>query len=382
MTLRVLFHVQHLLGIGHLRRAALLSKGMADAGLSVTLASGGMPVAGLEPGGAEFVQLPAARAADMSFRLLLDAEDRPVDDAWREIRAAACMDVWQRVRPHVLLTELFPFGRRQFRFELLPVLTAARAAAPRTVIAASVRDILVAAQDAKKNNDMLTLFQRHYDQLLVHGDPGVARFEATFPLADAIADRTHYTGYVVEPPDPSGNTLGTGEVLVSAGGGAVGLPLLRAALTARALSAAGNLPWRLLVGQNESDAAVAELTAMAPPGVIVERARADFPALLANCAASISQGGYNTVMETLVRRRPAVLVPFTEGRPNSEQGRRAELLAARGVVEVVAEADLTPARLAAALDRAMARDPVDLRVDTGGIAATAALVRRWAEGAA
>ena len=149
MTLRVLFHVQHLLGIGHLRRAALLSKGMADAGLSVTLASGGMPVAGLEPGGAEFVQLPAARAADMSFRLLLDAEDRPVDDAWREIRAAACMDVWQRVRPHVLLTELFPFGRRQFRFELLPVLTAARAAAPRSVIAASVRDILVAAQDAK-----------------------------------------------------------------------------------------------------------------------------------------------------------------------------------------------------------------------------------------
>ena len=382
MTLRVLFHVQHLLGIGHLRRAALLARGMADAGLAVSLASGGMPVAGLEVGPAEFVQLPAARAADMSFRQLLDAEGRPVDEAWREKRAAACLEVWQRVRPQVLLTELFPFGRRQFRFELLPVLAAARAATPRAVIAASVRDILVAAQDAKKNNDMLTLFQRHYDHLLVHGDPNVSPFAATFPLAAAIADRTHYTGYVVETPGQSGSSLGTGEVLVSAGGGAVGLPLLRAALQARALSAAVHLPWRLLVGQNESDAALAELGAAAPPGVTVERARPDFPELLGNCAASISQGGYNTVMETLVRRRPAVLVPFTEGRPNSEQGRRAELLAARGVVEVVTEAALSPASLAAALDRALSRKPAELRVNTEGIAATAALVRRWAEAAA
>ena len=31
-------------------------------------------------------------------------------------------------------------------------------------------------------------------------------------------------------------------------------------------------------------------------GVIVERARTDFPSLLMNCALSISQGGYNTVM--------------------------------------------------------------------------------------
>ena len=368
MTLRVLFHVQHLLGIGHLRRAALLARGMADAGLAVSLASGGMPVAGLEVGPAEFVQLPAARAADMSFRQLLDAEGRPVDEAWREKRAAACLEVWQRVRPQVLLTELFPFGRRQFRFELLPVLAAARAATP--------------AQDAKKNNDMLTLFQRHYDHLLVHGDPNVSPFAATFPLAAAIADRTHYTGYVVETPGQSGSSLGTGEVLVSAGGGAVGLPLLRAALQARALSAAVHLPWRLLVGQNESDAALAELGAAAPPGVTVERARPDFPELLGNCAASISQGGYNTVMETLVRRRPAVLVPFTEGRPNSEQGRRAELLAARGVVEVVTEAALSPASLAAALDRALSRKPAELRVNTEGIAATAALVRRWAEAAA
>jgi len=379
VTFRILFHVQHLLGIGHLQRAILLAKGMADAGLDVTLASGGMPIEPANLGPCTFEQLPAARAADMSFGLLLDAGGQPVDDAWRARRAAASLALLARVRPHVLLTELFPFGRRQFRFELLPLLAAA---APDTVIAASVRDILVTAKDAKKNNDMLALFQGHYDRLLVHGDPEVADFSASFPLAGQIADRTHYTGYVVEPPARPGSAVGKGEVLVSAGGGAVGLPLLRAALAARPLSKASALPWRLLVGRNEGDAGLAELVAAAPEGVVVERARPDFTDLLANCALSVSQAGYNTVMETVVRRRPAVLVPFTEGKPDSEQDLRADLLARRGVVEVVREAELGPASLAAAVDRALGRTPASLNVNTAGIATTAALVRRWAEAAA
>jgi predicted glycosyltransferase len=38
--------------------------------------------------------------------------------------------------------ELFPFGRRQMRFELLPLLEAARARSPRPWIISSVRDVL------------------------------------------------------------------------------------------------------------------------------------------------------------------------------------------------------------------------------------------------
>ena len=43
MSARVLFYVQHLLGIGHLKRAEILAEAMAAAGLDVTVAYGGRP---------------------------------------------------------------------------------------------------------------------------------------------------------------------------------------------------------------------------------------------------------------------------------------------------------------------------------------------------
>ena len=82
MSRRVLFHVQHLLGIGHARRAAMLAAAMAREGLSVTVLSGGEPL-DLDWGGAEIVQLPWARARDQSFKPLVDAEDRPLDAAFQ-----------------------------------------------------------------------------------------------------------------------------------------------------------------------------------------------------------------------------------------------------------------------------------------------------------
>ncbi|MCH8110355.1 MAG: glycosyl transferase, partial [Proteobacteria bacterium] len=41
---RVFFYVQHLLGIGHLRRAATITRAMAARGLDVTVASGGSEI--------------------------------------------------------------------------------------------------------------------------------------------------------------------------------------------------------------------------------------------------------------------------------------------------------------------------------------------------
>jgi predicted glycosyltransferase len=60
----VFFYVQNLLGIGHLRRAAVLAKAMSEAGLTVDFVAGGMPVVGLDIGGARLVQLPPVRSAD------------------------------------------------------------------------------------------------------------------------------------------------------------------------------------------------------------------------------------------------------------------------------------------------------------------------------
>ena len=65
MTPRVFFYVQHLLGIGHLRRAAVLARALAAGGFDVLLVSGGAPVP-LDTGRARRHQLPLHRLANSS----------------------------------------------------------------------------------------------------------------------------------------------------------------------------------------------------------------------------------------------------------------------------------------------------------------------------
>ncbi|MDJ0980401.1 MAG: glycosyl transferase, partial [Kiloniellales bacterium] len=122
---RVLFYVQHLLGIGHLKRAALICRALTKAGLETTLVSGGLPVPGLDIGGARLRQLPPLRSADMSFSALLDEAGRPIDEAWQEQRRDLLLATFRELRPEALVVEMYPFGRRQMRFELIPLLETA-----------------------------------------------------------------------------------------------------------------------------------------------------------------------------------------------------------------------------------------------------------------
>jgi predicted glycosyltransferase len=170
---------------------------------------------------------------------------------------------------------------------------------------------------------------------------------------------------------------GRAEVLVSAGGGAVGRRLLQTAMQARGRTLLRGATWRVLSGVHCSDADFRLLERDAVGGIVLERSRADFAALLANCALSISQAGYNTVAETLKARVRAVLVPFAGG-AESEQTLRARLLAQRGAVEVVEESALSAETLAIAVDRAVRRDPPagDL-VDLDGGRRTAQLLKEW-----
>ena len=377
---RVLFYVQHLLGIGHLRRAATLTRAMVDAGLDVTVVSGGSPVPELDVGGAKFIQLPPVRAVDLYFKVLVDENDREIDDAWKEQRAAALMKAWQDTDPHILMFELFPFGRRQMRFELLPLLEAAITVKHRPEIICSVRDILVAQNKPGRNDEMIDLVHRYFDHVLLHGDPNLIPFDQTFPHAEQLGERSAYTGYVVDTSGKKGGPTSPGheEVIVSAGGGAVGDQLLRTAMQARSQSQLGDRTWRLLVGYTVPETEFQALQSEAPDGVIVERARPDFTTLLANCAVSISQGGYNTIMETLHAGAKAVVVPYAGG-IETEQTLRARLLSEQGVLHIVDENVLSPEILAKAVDKAVLGPPAMAFIDTNGAKRSATLIKDWAE---
>ena len=115
-------------------------------------------------------------------------------------------------------------------------------------------------------------------------------------------------------------------------------------------------------------------------GIIVERARADFRQLLATCAVSISQGGYNTMMDILEAGARSVVVPFAGG-GETEQTVRAHAFAEHRLVVTVAEDELTPAVLANAVNRAASGTrPASEEVDRLGAERTVALLSAWLAG--
>ncbi len=371
---RILFYVQHLLGIGHQVRASAITRAMRRRGLDVVYVSGGFSNTAFDLDGAEVIQLPPTRTADATFSTLLDGDGRPVDDAWEAQRRAALLDAFERTRPDALLIESFPFGRRRFRFELLPLLDKAGGSVP---VAASVRDILVAKDDPKRVRWIVDTVEAYFDAVIVHGDPDIVSLDATFPGAAAIGDRIRYSGYVAPEIIHREGSKRTG-VAVSAGGGAVGGPILRASIDARPLSRLSDAPWRLITGPKQPNAdRKAQKTHQ---GVTIDTYLEDFNRFLCTVAVSVSQAGYNTVMDLLTSRTKAVLVPFSQ-HGETEQTLRASLLAQRGFFQILPESNLTPATLAAAIDAAHdgpAPDPSDIDLD--GAARTARIMGELATG--
>jgi predicted glycosyltransferase len=377
--MRVLFWVQQLLGSGHLKRAATLAGAMAGRGLEVTLAAGGRPVPWLLPNGIEVVQLPAIRTSDPSFAQLVDTDGRPAGDALWQERQEHLQRLLADLRPQVLITEMFPFGRRAFRRELVPLLEAAAALRPRPGRLCSVRDILVHKPARESYGWMCDTALAHYDRVLVHTDPQLIPFALTFPFAADLAGRQIDTGYVVDPP-ASPPPEGSPEVLVSAGGGRVGATLLEAAIEARALTSLADAPWRLVAGGSFSGDRFDAINARLPDGMTLDRHRCDFDALLANSLLSVSQAGYNTVVEGLALGKPMVLVPF-ETASETEQRIRAERLASLGLAETVWESALAASSLARAIDAAWRRPTTAgpaLPLNLDGAATTARIVMELA----
>ena len=376
MNASVLFYVQHLLGIGHVQRTFRVADAVAREGIEVTLVSGGEPLQGpICAGCARIVQLPPIRALDATFKKFAGPNGGPIDKELQEARRDALLAAFASARPDAVVIEAFPFGRRAFRFEIEPLIQAARSRCPPPRILCSVRDIVVVPDEASRHRDIINRVRADFDFVLVHGDPTFIPLEASFSAAWEIADHVIYTGYIGDSDraDRGVEAAGANEVLVSVGGGAVGSALLLTALEARRRGCLASFTWRLLAGPNLPEQAFGVLARALPEDVILERYRQEFPRMLRRCRVSVSQAGYNTVLDILAARARALVVPFASER-ETEQQLRAERLSACGVLQLLPEAQLTAPRLARALEHAIQYDPRTISVDTGGALRSARLI--------
>lgn len=374
MSGRVLIAVTHLLGIGHLVRARHLAGALAQAGYEVVLASGGMPD-GRAANGYRFVQLPPVRVVGTDFRNLLDEEAERATPERLGAREAGLAALARELRPDIVITEHFPFGRRQLAGEFLALIEAARAARPQVVVLSSIRDVLVAPLRPERLAEAHRRLEDLFDGVLVHGDRAFLPLEASWPVPPALAERLHYTGYLAAPAPVAEAPVTSGGILVSGGGSAAALPLFRLALAAAELLPAQD--WHLLVGHGVAEPDFVALLRQAPANAVVERARPDFPALLRNCALSLSLAGYNTVLDLVQAGPRALVAPFDAGN-ETEQAIRAAALERAGLARLL-RPEAGPGVLVAAIDEALAGGrPQRVSVDLDGAVGAVAAVRRLA----
>ncbi|MGI3903468.1 MAG: glycosyltransferase family protein [Janthinobacterium lividum] len=377
MQSRILFYVQHLLGIGHLVRAGRIAAALAES-FEVLLVVGGDMPPGLLPDGVSLFMLPPVKAGPAGFSALVHPDGSPFTDDDKAHRRDLLLTCFDDFVPEVVLIEAYPFGRRPMRFELVPLVARAAAAAHRPLIACSIRDILQEARPDRRAETLATI-RRDFGLVLVHGDPRLVQLSDTFPEAREFDDLIVHTGLVgpggerplddIESPSAGGEP--SFDVVVSVGGGAVGARLIASALAARPLTLLASARWLVLTGPNATPSSPEPVA----PGVTIRSFVPDLSSYLARAQVSVSQAGYNTVADLVGARCRAVLVPFAEG-GETEQSRRAVLLEARGLAVVVTEADLDPVTLAAAIDEALTMPPPDVRLSLDGAAVTRLAIER------
>jgi predicted glycosyltransferase len=101
----------------------------------------------------------------------------------------------------------------------------------------------------------------------------------------------------------------------------------------------------------------------------------DLGAELRCAEVSVSQCGYNTALDVLQARVPALVVPYAAP-GEDEQRRRAQGLAALGAVRVLDPDDLSGAALAAEVGALLGTRPPEAGLDLDGVRCSGELVWR------
>lgn len=373
----VLFYVQHLRGVGHVFRSARIVRALVADGFDVTVVSGGMPIPGSPFGGARLEQLPPIRASDDTYKILLDEAGQIVTDDLKQSRRRRLVSLFDSMRPDILVTETFPLGRRNMRFELVPLIEHARSALPDLLIVGSVRDIVEPPTNLQKSASQLEFFQAYFDALLCHGDPGFASMFEAYPDACRIADRTYMTGLVVPeiPAEPLPEADRT-DVLVSVGGGVFGHDVLRTAIAAKPQTSLSRRRWLLLTGPHMPAHIACEIKAACEAADIRhEPFRKDIAQTMRHAAVSVQMAGYNTVADALAAHCPMVALAFDDGK-QQEQVLRARKLEQHGLAELLDIARLNAGTLARAIDAAARLPRPDIRFSLDGAQSTARILRQ------
>ncbi len=376
--MKILYYCQHVLGIGHFHRSLEICRACSR-DHDVTMVVGGPDIA-LSNEPFSFLKLPGLQMDEDFSGLISCVQGRDLEQV-KEERCGKLLSFFNGYAPDCLVIELYPFGRKAFRFELTPLLKAAGESSCSVVC--SLRDILVEKKQDRLMHERRAVdtLNEFFDALLVHADPQIVRLESTFGLIDEIRVPLHYTGFITPQPSPGARErirasicLDSDRKLIvaSIGSGSVGSRLLK--------GVAGAIPFiagtikihlSLFTGPYCDRATHSELAALQNELITVERFSDEFIDWLAAADLSVSMAGYNTSMNVLAAGVPALMLPFDQ---NMEQRLRLQKLTADHPIRMLQEDDLAPETLARLIAEQLARPRYKTSIDLGGAGKSVAII--------
>jgi predicted glycosyltransferase len=337
---RFLLYSHDGLGLGHVRRNLVIAAALVarSPGASVLLATSAEHADSLGvPEGVDLMRLPSVRKVENGHytprRLPISGSDLT---SVREAILAAAVESY---RPSVLLVDRHPLG---VGGELRTALERLRELGGRAVL--GLRDVLddPAAIQAEWTSARTEVVLEHYGRVLVYGEESVFDTLQRSALPAELVARSRYCGYVTMPASGGAEAartirgFGTDHrsrrlVLATTGGGEDGRRMLDVFV-----DASRGAPWEAIavtgpqLGRGE---ARAFRRRAATAGVAVRTFVPELAGWFRAVDALVCMGGYNTLIEALVRGTPTICVPRTV--PRSEQVIRARALGGLGLMQVI-----------------------------------------------
>jgi len=307
------------------------------------------------------------------------------------LRKSIIRDTAAAFEPDVLLVDKTPGG---LCGELEPTLDYLRKHLPSTRTVLLLRDILdtaIVTREMWARNRYHEILEQNYDRVLIAGLAEVFNAPVEYNFSPVARRITRFTGYigrqkgtrsVAEVRQQLGADVGDQIITVTTGGGEDGYAILD-----NALKAAQEPTWPksalmvMVTGPDLDPARKASLFAAAKrmPRVRIMEFCDDMMSLFAASQVVITMGGYNSTCEVLSLRKRAIVIPRTV--PVEEQSIRAERMARMGLLRMIPQRDLTPARLAAdtALELAKSHNEPEAVLAMNGLSSIAAELLQQAE---
>ena len=341
--LKIAVCYENFAGVGHAGIVSKLAHEVAAfGGETVCITGSGLPTTSGKmfnfPPEASFVALPTlekdaktGRAEFTSRGLTYEA-----DTAFQEERADTIIKTLRHERPQILITDSWPWGKGKLDAEMLPVLDEAKALGIQ--IMPMIRDVGFYPNHRKDmtpqqiDDHIAAIVNDQTRGIIITGDQNMFTLEDWYPQAAAITTERFYPGYFSETPKQRQDFLNGQDrpVVFSLGGGFVPNPdllITEAVLTNHEKSQYKHHPLYFFISHDCPEASFEKIKGWAAHNnriTLIQGASSDeYQQHLANSAASISQCGLNTCVETLrtamTTNIPVIYVPRYKGEHSLDQ---------------------------------------------------------------